>query len=95
MPHLWILCKLSRRLKNPGLAWLFVFSNIIWYLYVVLRIFQDLGKYGLLFYNALFSLLPAACFAWYTEELQSVSLVYTCVSHPNEPIRGLISPKRT
>lgn len=32
-------------------------------------IFQDLGKYGLMFYNCLFMLLPALCVVQYTGDL--------------------------
>lgn len=40
------------------------------YLY---NVFQDLGKYGLLFYNSLFMILPVALFAWYSGDIEKVS----------------------
>lgn len=36
------------------------------------HLFQELGKYGLLFYNAVFMLLPAIFFADLTGELDEV-----------------------
>ena len=35
---------------------------------------KDLGKYGLMFYNSLFMLIPATFFAWETGELEKVKL---------------------
>ena len=35
---------------------------------------KDLGKYGLLFYNSLFMIIPAVLFAWYTGEIQEVTV---------------------
>ena len=44
-------------------------------------VLQDLGKYGLLYYNALFMVLPMCCVAWYTGELEKVQRYFTeCVA---------------
>ena len=42
---------------------------------------KDLGKYGLLYYNALMMLVPASLFAWYTGELET-ALYFTGWSNP-------------
>ena len=34
---------------------------------------KDLGKYGVMYYNSLFMLLPAALFAWQTGDIQEVA----------------------
>ena len=37
---------------------------------------KDLGKYGVMYYNSLFMLLPAAIFAWQTGDIQEVAGSY-------------------
>ena len=39
-----------------------------------LLLFQELGKYGLLFYNAMFMLFPAIVFADFSGELDEVRM---------------------
>ena len=36
---------------------------------------KDLGKYGLLFYNSLFMIAPAAFFTWCNGEIQKVKVL--------------------
>ena len=37
---------------------------------------KDLGKYGVMYYNSLFMLLPAVIFAWQTGDIEAVSGKY-------------------
>jgi hypothetical protein len=49
---------------------------VTYYSNILFSVFQDLGKYGLLFYNSLFMFIPVLALSIYTGEIEKVCRIF-------------------